>query len=67
MECVEEDAAVVEEEYYLADAAVVIHEQDKLNQEREGKKKIKPKSCWVHQWIKERHLYGCFENFDGLS
>ena len=39
MECVEKDAAAVEEEgYNLAAAAVVIHEQGKLNQERKGKK-----------------------------
>ena len=39
MECVKKDAAAVEGEcYYLAAAAVVTQEQDKLNQEREGKK-----------------------------
>ena len=52
MERVEKNAATVEEECnYLAAAAtaVVKHEQDKLNQEREDKKT--PKSCWVNQWI----------------
>ena len=39
MDCDEKDGGGVEKElYYLAAAAVVIHEQDKLNQETEGKK-----------------------------
>ena len=46
MECVEKDAAAVEEEcYYLAAAAVVIH--DKLNREREGKKTKKVAGCII--------------------
>ena len=42
MERVEKNAATVEEEcnFLAAVAAVVKHEQDKLNQEREDKKKI---------------------------
>ena len=43
MQFVEKDAAAVEL-YYLAAAAVVTHEQDKLNQERKGKQKKNPEN-----------------------
>ena len=55
MKCATRDAAA---------AAVVIHEQDKLIK-REKAKKDKTKSCWVHQWTKDRSRYGWFEKLMG--